>query len=210
MASQQDSGVLKRTWQALRTPTARYSVGTLLVGGIVAGVMLWGGFNWSMEMTNNEEFCISCHEMENNVYQEYRGTVHDVNASGVGASCPDCHVPREWTHKVVRKVRATNELFHKMIGTISTPEKFREHRLAMAKSVWTTMKETDSRECRNCHDFESMDLAEQEKRARKRHMDALDQDMTCIECHQGIAHKLPAGALEAADELFTRLDKDGG
>ena len=29
-------------------------------------------FNWSMEMTNNEPFCISCHEMRDTVYQEYR------------------------------------------------------------------------------------------------------------------------------------------
>ncbi len=176
----------------------------------MVGILLWGGFNWSMEMTNNEAFCISCHEMEENPFAEYRGTVHDVNASGVGASCPDCHVPREWVHKVVRKVRATNELFHHLVGTVSTPEEYDAKRLEMAKSVWTTMKATDSRECRNCHHFDSMDLAEQEKRARKRHMDALDEDKTCIECHQGIAHKLPAGAYEEAEKLFTRLESDSG
>ncbi|MCG7910964.1 MAG: NapC/NirT family cytochrome c, partial [Candidatus Thiodiazotropha taylori] len=39
--------------------------GLVLVGvGIIAGILLWGGFNTAMEMTNTEEFCISCHEME--------------------------------------------------------------------------------------------------------------------------------------------------
>jgi nitrate/TMAO reductase-like tetraheme cytochrome c subunit len=35
----------------------------LLVGGIVAGIILWGGFNTFMEYTNTYEFCTSCHEM---------------------------------------------------------------------------------------------------------------------------------------------------
>ncbi|MEW8209599.1 MAG: NapC/NirT family cytochrome c, partial [Candidatus Thiodiazotropha taylori] len=74
--------------------------GLVLVGvGIIAGILLWGGFNTAMEMTNTEEFCISCHEMENTVYQELQETVHFTNRTGVRATCPDCHVPKEWVHK---------------------------------------------------------------------------------------------------------------
>jgi cytochrome c-type protein NapC len=53
------------------------------------------------------------------------------------------------------------------------------------------MQETDSRECRNCHDFESMDYAAQGRRARDRHIDGMDAGKTCIDCHKGIAHSLP-------------------
>ncbi len=45
-----------------------------------------------MEATNTTEFCIGCHEMENNVYQEYKPTIHFNNRTGVRAGCPDCHV----------------------------------------------------------------------------------------------------------------------
>jgi len=77
------------------------------------------------------------------------------------------------------------------MGTIDTPEKFEAHRLTMAKRVWKTMKETDSRECRNCHRFDFMDMEEQDKTARKKHLRSIDEGKTCIDCHQGIAHELP-------------------
>ncbi len=170
----------------------------LLIAGIVVGILLWGSFNWALEMTNTEKFCISCHEMEENVYQEYQETGHFSNRTGVRATCPDCHVPREWIHKVVRKIRATNELYHKLVGTIDTPEKFEANRLELAMHVWKTMKETDSRECRNCHDFDSMDLEKQEPRAADRHEEAMDEGKTCIDCHKGITHHLPEGWEEAA------------
>ena len=129
-----------------------------LIVGIIIGVIGWGGFNWALELTNTEEFCISCHEMEANVYQELQETVHFTNRTGVRATCPDCHVPKEWVYKIVRKVKASKELYHKMLGTIDTPEKFEDYRLTMAMNEWRRMKTTDSRECRNCHNFGSMNL----------------------------------------------------
>jgi cytochrome c-type protein NapC len=156
---------------------------------MIVGVIFWGGFNTAMEATNTLGFCISCHEMEENVYQEYRKTVHFTNRSGVRATCSDCHVPDPWVHKVVRKVQASNEVFHKLLGTIDTPEKFDNKRLELAKHVWAAMKATDSRECRNCHDFASMNPEEQKKRSRKEHINGLQAGNTCIDCHKGIAHK---------------------
>ncbi len=163
---------------------------TVAAGGVffIAGIIFWGGFNTAMEATNTMEFCISCHEMENNVYEEYKPTIHYTNRTGVRAGCPDCHVPDPWIHKMARKIQASNELYHKALGTIDTPEKFEEHRLAMAKRVWKTMKETDSRECRNCHNFESMAPQFQKPRARNQHLNAFKNGQTCIDCHKGIAH----------------------
>lgn len=178
-------------WQILWRPSTRYSFAGLAIFFTLIGVILWGGFNWSMELTNTEAFCISCHEMEENVYQEYKDTIHYSNRSGVRATCPDCHVPKQWIHKVARKVRATNELYHKLLGTIDTPEKFNAKRFELAKNVWREMKENDSRECRNCHDIKSMDLEEQKGRSRRKHEVAPQEGKTCIDCHKGIAHELP-------------------
>ncbi|MEN8217980.1 MAG: NapC/NirT family cytochrome c [Pseudomonadota bacterium] len=164
----------------------------MLVLGFMAGILFWGGFNTALELTNTEAFCISCHEMEENVYQEYRDTIHYNNRTGVRATCPDCHVPKDWIFKVVRKIQATNELFHKVLGTIDTPEKFEAKRLELARHVWASMKANDSRECRNCHDYESMDYPKQGQRAVKRHIKGFDEGQTCIDCHKGIAHSLPA------------------
>jgi cytochrome c-type protein NapC len=163
----------------------------VLVIGVGAGVIFWGGFNTAMEVSNETAFCISCHEMRETVYVEYQDSMHYRNTSGVQATCADCHVPREWIHKVVRKVKATNELYHKALGTIDTPEKFEAKRWVMANRVWDNMRKTDSRECRNCHDLASMDLDEQDRSARKKHAKAEEQGKTCIDCHKGIAHDYP-------------------
>ncbi len=155
----------------------------------VAGIIFWGGFNTAMEATNTLTFCISCHEMKNNVYREYQHTIHYQNRTGVRATCSDCHVPDPWIHKMVRKIEASNELLHKFLGSIDTPKKFDAKRLTLAKHVWQTMKSTDSRECRNCHNYESMAPEFQRPRARKQHLNAFTTGQTCIDCHKGIAHK---------------------
>lgn len=184
--------MIKRFWRWLRQPHPRYALGAIACIGVVAGVVFWGGFHTVLEFTNTESFCISCHEMRDNVYKEYVATPHYKNASGVRASCPDCHVPREWGPKVVRKIAASKELYHSLIGTIDTPEKFEENRLAMARRVWDDMTATNSRECRNCHSSEAMDFHKMAKAdGAERMKKGLEAGETCISCHKGIAHKLP-------------------
>ncbi|MDA9981644.1 NapC/NirT family cytochrome c [Gammaproteobacteria bacterium] len=172
-------------------PSRRFGVGAIFVTGFILGIVFWGGFNTYVEYTNTVEFCISCHEMRDTVYVEYKESKHYSNASGVRVSCADCHVPRSWGAKMVRKIRATNELYHKLIGSIDTKEKFNAKRLQLAENVWNTMESSDSRECRNCHDYEAMNFHDQSRRGAKKMKAAMDKGKTCIECHKGIAHKLP-------------------
>ena len=183
-------------WAKLRSPSVKFSLLTLLGGGFIAGILFWGGFNTGMEATNTLPFCISCHEMRNTVYQEYKQTIHYSNRTGVRAVCSDCHVPKDWTHKIVRKVQASKELYGKVMGTIDTVEKFEAKRLTLARREWARMKASDSRECRNCHTFDGMDVEKQKSRAAKQHENARNDNMTCIYCHKGIAHKKPEGMTE--------------
>lgn len=188
----------KNWWAALRSPSARYSLLTLLGGGFVAGIIFWGGFNTAMEATNTMEFCISCHEMKDNVYQEYKTTIHASNRTGVRAVCSDCHVPKDWVHKMKRKIQASGEVWGKITGSIATKEKFEAKRLELAQREWARMKESDSRECRNCHTYAAMSMEVQDKMAKKKHAQAAEpgSGKTCIDCHKGIAHHLPEGAPE--------------
>ena len=176
---------------------------------VIAGIVLWGGFNWSVEITNTESFCISCHEMADNVYLEYRNTEHYLNRTGVRATCPDCHVPREWAHKMVRKIQATNELYHWVRGSINTREKFQAKRYQLASHVWGSMRETDSRECRNCHDDDSMAFEKQSGVANKVHQLNKEWGNSCIDCHQGIAHQLPEEFDREVqiDQMHARIEK---
>jgi len=173
-------------------PSIHHSIGALTIVGFVSGVIFWGGFNTAMEATNTETFCISCHEMEDNVYQELRETIHFTNRSGVRATCPDCHVPHEWTDKVARKMQASKEVWGKIFQTISTREKFEAKRRELAEHEWARLKANDSLECRNCHEFSYMDFSVQSVRASQAHSTSLAAgEKTCIDCHKGIAHHLP-------------------
>lgn len=185
----------------------RLMFGTTVAGAVVffvVGIIFWGGFNTGLELTNTTEFCIGCHEMQDNVYQEYKPSIHYSNRTGVRAGCPDCHVPRPWIHKIVRKIQASKEVFSWLTGKLDTKEKFNEHRFELAKSVWHAMKTTDSRECRNCHNFESMNPEFQKPRARKQHLNAFETGQTCIDCHKGIAHNSVREKL--TDEELERIE----
>lgn len=187
-------------WAMLKKPSAKYSLIALLSIGFTSGIFFWGGFNTAMEATNTMDFCISCHEMHDNVYQEYKQTIHYSNRTGVRATCPDCHVPKDWSHKIVRKIKASAEVWGTLVGTINTKEKFEANRLRLATSEWARMKASDSRECRNCHSFDGMDVEKQKLRGAKMHKIGLSEKKTCIDCHKGIAHHKPKGMKEEDDE----------
>jgi cytochrome c-type protein NapC len=184
-------GALMRIWAFINRPSARYSLLALSGMGFIAGIIFWGGFNTAMEATNTLEFCTTCHEMRDNVYQEYKETIHYSNRTGVRAVCSDCHVPKDWTHKIIRKMQASGEVWGKLTGTIDTKEKFEAKRMELATHEWDRMKGNGSRECRNCHSFESMSPDLQKQTPYKKHMKAKEEGKTCIDCHKGIAHHLP-------------------
>jgi len=205
--------MIRKLWNILWSPASAISLGVLLIAGFVAGILFWGGFHWTVEATNTEKFCISCHEMHDNVYEEYTQTVHYSSASGVGAICSDCHVPKEWLPKMVRKVQATKELYHHFLGTIDTPEKFDAHRATMAKRVWATMEANDSLSCRNCHREDRFDYSLMKPEDAKVMKAGLEAGDTCIDCHKGIAHEMPdlsGGYKKLHEDLVAMAQKQSG
>ncbi|HUW38048.1 MAG TPA: NapC/NirT family cytochrome c [Rhodocyclaceae bacterium] len=189
--SKENPGALRRLWITLKKPSAKYSLLALLLIGFFSGIIFWGGFNTAIEATNSIAFCTSCHEMRDNVYPEYKETIHYKNKAGVRATCPDCHVPKDWTHKMIRKARASIEVWGKLTGSIDTKQKFEANRFRLAKEEWARMEATGSRECRNCHSWEAMDPDTQGQTIYNKHMAAQKAGKTCIDCHKGIAHHLP-------------------
>jgi cytochrome c-type protein NapC len=179
-------------WQRLKNPP-KCSMLRMIVLGIVGGILIWGGLNTGMEWTNRSEFCTSCHEMTI-PYEELKKTVHYKNRSGTTVQCADCHVassktPTDYMFKSFQKLMAARDVVGHILGTIDTPEKYEAYRLTMAKRVWERMEARDSKECRNCHDFKTMDPEKQKDRSVVKHEGAMEDGKTCIECHKGIAHK---------------------
>ncbi|ADN76398.1 trimethylamine-N-oxide reductase c-type cytochrome TorC [Ferrimonas balearica DSM 9799] len=208
-------GRIKALWATMSRPAKHISLGTLTLGGFIAGVVFWGGFNTALEVANTEAFCISCHEMEDTVYVELQQTVHWSNSSGVRATCSDCHVPHNWTDKIARKMQASKEVWGHLFGTINTPEKFEAKRLELATHEWNRLSANGSLECKNCHNYDSMKWDEMSEAARTQMQRAAERDQSCIDCHKGIAHHLPkdmaaaSGALAALQQQAVSHFKEG-
>lgn len=160
----------------------------LLAIGVVIGVGGTLGFDVVMEKTNSTEFCISCHEMEAHPWQESLAKAHAASRVGFTVSCADCHVPKAFIPKMKRKIEASREVWHHVLGTLDTPEKYELHRKEMAEAVWKTMEENDSANCRVCHHAEKIGST---NAINNMHQQALGSGATCITCHKGIAHDLP-------------------
>ena len=154
-----------------------------------------------MEATNTEEFCTSCHMMKDNPLVMLQDTAHYYNKSGVRPTCSDCHVPKEFIPKMIRKIEASREVWGAITGIIDTPEKYAAHAPKMKAREIARLKANDSQECRNCHNTDMMLLGVQTAKAQEFHQAAKSNGKTCIDCHAGVAHT-PAEQLDAAD---TRL-----
>jgi cytochrome c-type protein NapC len=191
-------------------PNKKSRTWTLGILGVLAifaaGIAFAGAFNWGLEYTNRTEFCTSCHSMQTNL-GELKEKLHWKSVSGVHAGCADCHVPKEFKEKMIAKVMAAKDVYHEIMGTIDTPEKYEARRLQMAEAVWAKMKASGSRECKSCHSFAHMDFSEQDKFARRKHQNADDRGQSCIDCHKGIGHKLPKDAAEDGEEEKPAEDK---
>ncbi|WP_243545854.1 NapC/NirT family cytochrome c [Pseudodesulfovibrio tunisiensis] len=161
-----------------------------LFGCLAIFTAVWAGSKSSERDGNG--LCLSCHVMEQTVFQEFRKTTHFTNPSGVRAKCSSCHVPQELAPMIKRKVASVSEVIGWMRGTIDTPEKFDRNRLRLAKSVWADFKASDSRECKSCHNADAFDFASFKKPESVKTMKkGLEEGQTCIDCHKGIAHTMP-------------------
>ena len=160
----------------------------ILVAGLVLGVAAYAAFDGVMYYTSTDDFCgNSCHEMEtprNALHQ----TAHHNNAHGVTVGCSDCHIPKEFGPKMLRKIEASREVWGHWTGIIDTPEKYAAHRPVMVERELNRLRANDSQECRNCHEVAQMDFAAQDRAVRRYHRGIEARGKTCIDCHEGIAH----------------------
>ena len=161
---------------------------TILLLGVVLGGAALAAFDGVMYFTSTDEFCgSSCHEMSAPL-GSLQETAHYINSHGVAVSCADCHIPKEFGPKMLRKIEASREVWGHFTGLIDTPEKYAAHHPAMRERELARIRANDSQECRNCHRLDRMDFAAQERAVRRYHRAMESRGKTCIDCHEGIAH----------------------
>jgi len=192
-ASRSQPGLIKRTWRRLTSPSARWSVLTLLVLGILVGAIGVIGTEVMVAETGTVEFCGgACHSMKAFTLPEYKQSAHFANNSGVSATCADCHVPHAYPQKLWYKAKAgIRDIIQESRGVIATAELYEKERWRLANAVWAEMKANDSANCRHCHQITADTVAKQKAAAQQMHKMVLQKKGTCIDCHKGIAHKEP-------------------
>jgi len=185
--------VIRRFCSWLFSPSARWSIFSLLLAGLIIGAVSVIGTQVAVAVTGTDEFCgTSCHSHREFVYPEHKLSVHYSNRTGVRAMCVDCHVPHTYPAKLIYKAKAgITDAIAEARGVISTQEKFDKERWRLANIVWDQMKADNSANCRTCHTQEAMNTAKQDEDAVKQHKKFADGKATCIECHTGVAHKEP-------------------
>ena len=171
----------------LRAPLfiTRHVLIALVVGG-VGGVLFMTFLLEFDHYTSSNAFCTTCHSMTY-ADETYRQTVHYDSASGVRASCGDCHVSEgvfaaTWDHAVGSK-----DLFKQLFGpdyddpvinALHLPE------AAFAARKW--FKARDSATCMRCHTLEAI----QGKRADTAAIHREETDgKSCIDCHYNLVHR---------------------
>lgn len=186
--SERQSNSILRCWRFLWRPSLRWPFLVLVGAGLVIGVAASGTFVAAMHLTSTDAFCSSCHQID--IVPEWKASPHYANAAGFVAGCSDCHEPSDPLGMVVRKVKAVDETWNQLLGTISTPKKFEAHRLELAQKEWARLRADNSQECRSCHQMTTMNDPSKTF-LRDMHRTALANGQTCIDCHKGVAHKPP-------------------
>ena len=182
----------RRYWAIVTRPSAHFSLGFLVIGGFIAGIVFWGGFNTAMELTNTEAFCTGCHEMRDNVVP--RAAAHH-----------PLHQPQRRARDVPRLPRAAQLDAQDRAQDAgvegSLGQDLRHHRHARE----VPRHAPRARAARvGAHEGERLARVPQLPRLRLHGLHAPEParrvhastylgtgEKTCIDCHKGIAHRLP-------------------
>lgn len=165
----------------------KFGIAALCVAFVLGAVAVMT-FEGVMHATSTDEFCgAACHEMDTPL-QGLMQTAHYSNPHGIGVGCADCHIPKEFIPKMIRKVEASREVWGHFTGLIDTPEKYAAHRPAMRDRELARMRANDSQECRNCHEIQRMDFEAQDRAVRRYHRGMESRGKTCVDCHADVAH----------------------
>ena len=157
-----------------------------LVAGGLGGVFFMAFLIEFDHFTSSNAFCTSCHSM---TYAEasYRQSAHYNSASGVRASCGDCHVSEgvfaaTWDH-----ILGTRDLLKQLFGPdYDDPVIKALHRPEAAFQAREWFRKRHSATCQRCHVLEAI-------QGRRAHTAAIHQEetagKTCIDCHQNLVHR---------------------
>ena len=180
-------------WDVLRRPSSVFSLGVLVLAGFVAGVIFWGGFNTALELTNTEKFCTSCHEMRDNVFEELK--IDDPLHQPLRRARDLPGLPRP--ARLDRQDRAQDAGLEGGLGPHLRHDRHaRKIPRAPARARAARMGAAEGERLARMPQLpqRAVDGHHQAGAARRRRASSAScsrGEKTCIDCHKGIAHRLP-------------------
>jgi nitrate/TMAO reductase-like tetraheme cytochrome c subunit len=166
----------------------------LLVIGAIAGAGAIIASTFVNRFTSTEAFCTSCHSMANVAADpHYLSSAHRNNATGVLASCADCHVPsNNWLVETYsHAVDGIRDGFAEYTTNVGDPAAWSARLPVLAQRVREEMQRENSVTCRKCHDPARIHPAS--AAGQSAHAMLAQGNITCITCHADVAHApLPA------------------
>jgi nitrate/TMAO reductase-like tetraheme cytochrome c subunit len=171
----------------LRLPLfiTRHVLFALVAGGLGGIVFMFFLLEFD-EFTSSNEFCTTCHSM---TYADvsYQQSVHYNSASGVRATCGDCHVSEGLIMATYDHAVGTKDLIKQLFGPkyddpvvnlLHLPE------AAFAARDW--FRRRDSATCKRCHTIEAI-------QGTRANTAAIHQEetegKTCVDCHYNLVHR---------------------
>ncbi len=177
--------------------------------GVIQWILLWGTIfglsgvalvavtNKAVIWSSSNAFCGKfCHSMTW-ASAEYQQGPHFINASGVRASCGECHIPYDSGHATATEYvklllfkadRGAKDFWNESHKAIATKEKWEMRRAQLQAESESYMQAHNFLTCRGCHVLEAFGGPRSQMKALI-HKDAIKaNDVDCLRCHQNIGH----------------------
>ncbi len=147
-------------------------MGKYLVGGLVAGLLFYGGFAYSMKVTDQARFCGSCHTMNEQI------RTHQMSGHAKQA-CNECHLPEGGLARYTYKAKSgSHDSFVTAFGTVADVIHATEDTRGVVNE-----------NCKRCHAITVLNV------------DMTSKDY-CTDCHRNVPHmsKMPISKRSAAND----------
>ena len=158
-----------------------------LLPGVLVGVLLSVGVvlasGYMLQVTNTDEFCVTCHAMKPFRVAWKNETHGGSNSKGLEAQCVDCHLPHGGFVEYVaaKAYTGTRDVIMNMIIDPYTYD--------WAGHANNRREFTYDNACRKCHvNLEPKGMRTSGILAHRQYLIG-DLDKRCVDCHEHVGHK---------------------
>lgn len=171
----------------------------LVLGTIftLGGVALVAVTNKAVMWSSSNAFCGTvCHSM-NWAAASYQQGPHFMNASGVRASCGECHIPYESSQATATEYvkmllfkanRGGKDFWNESRKSIATKEEWEKRRPQLTDEFENYLQAHNYITCRGCHSLEAFGGPRSHMKVVIHQMVVNGGDVDCLRCHRNIGH----------------------